>query len=213
MFRVRAVSSGWQGAPGLSTFYFDESTEGSLDQAEQAADCAGRVQAAFGATTNLYPTLWRLDVAAVVDVLDPATGALQASIGISPPATVAGMEGAAFGAAAAGLCVNWLTDTIRPPAPGYSARRVRGRTFLVPMNNGGDTNGTPTEAHRGGAEGMFVQLQSPPTGSGLFGVWSRPQIGRVASPGVEARAGRDGVFSVATGVKVADQYAVLTSRR
>jgi len=91
--------------------------------------------------------------------------------------------------------VNWRTNDYR------FGRRIRGRTFMVPLNsNAYEGDGTLSTAARGDLQ-TFADTMVSGTGGAEFGVWSRP------------RNGAGGVFATVTSGTVPDMAAVLRSRR
>jgi hypothetical protein len=118
MLRVRTVFSGVQGAPWLSTFYFQATTEGQTE-ASAAVTATGAfwtsVKARMG-TQISYATQAQVDG---IDVNGGHTGAWNTT-----PATGTGsLAGNLLPPAVQGL-VQWRTGTY------VNNREVRGRTFL-----------------------------------------------------------------------------------
>jgi len=86
--------------------------------------------------------------------------------------------------------------------------RVRGRVFLVPLNNGGgDTDGTPGDAVINAVR-AFGELLIQAGANPHYVVWSRPLT---AGPGLPPAL--NGSTHVVTGIQVSNRYSVLTSRR
>lgn len=195
LYRVRVTLGGWLGAPGLATHYFLEDGSPADTAIERAQDCADRVRAGWVPIAAKQPGIWTCDVQSTVDVLNADTGALIASHSVTAPASLGGTEGTKFGPAAAGLCVNWLTGAF------IAGRRLRGRTFISPVNDGVDANGTPTAPHVAAALAMYPILSEHDTGFPLFAVWHRPV------------SGAGGAAHPVTGTTCRDVYSVLTSRR
>lgn len=195
LYRVRMTLAGWSGGPGLATHYFLEEASVEDTPEERAQEVADRVRAAWAPVATKMPSIWTANVQSAVDVLNAGTGALEASYAATAPSTLTGSESASFGPAAAGLCVNWNT------ADFVDGRRVRGRTFISPINLSGDANGTPTTAHVEKCQDMFPILSTHSTGYPRFAVWHRP-VG-----------GTGGSAHLVTGSTTRDTYSVLTSRR
>lgn len=195
LYRVRVTLAGWNGGPGVATHYFLEDGAPTGTDVERAQSCATQVRAAWDLIKNMQPTIWTANVQTVVDVLNSDNGDLVGSHAVASGGTIFGMEGGGFGPAAAGICVNWLTANF------IAGRRVRGRTFISPKNNGGDVDGTPTAAHVSVASEMFGVLTATPAGHPKFAVWHRPI------------AGVGGAAVIVTGTRVRDTNSMLTSRR
>lgn len=192
--------AGFPGAPGYSNFHFTIDGgfwDGGLlgDESVIAATTAyGRVAEAFKSIQAEVPEIvgWTLEPEAIV--LDSDTGE---TLGAIPRDTVAMNQpgGGANYAGPVGAVVNWNTADYR------FGRRIRGRTFLVPLHNGayeadGTLNSRALSALRGFASEMVGDAGGPE-----FGVWSRP------------RGGSGGVFATVTNGSVPDMAAVLRSRR
>lgn len=188
---VQSVSTGFPGAPGFTTFAFAHGEGASVDlQFETAWDFWDSMKGSF-------PTTWSVVLNTEHRVVDEATGELVDIIplsgtGVSP--AIAGTSGTAFGAGVAGAVLSWRTLT------NNRGRRVRGRTFLVPMRAAAyDANGTL-------AGNLANDLASAATSALItpendFGIWSRP------------RAGLGGKFAGATAVTCPDKVSYLRTRR
>lgn len=188
--RVTLRWQGFPGAPGYSNFFF----QGAAD-ASRAAASRGRVVSFVNEVIEVVAGGVGLTVEDEVATFDEASGALTgyASAGSNPVAAVAGGSGAYSGPS--GGVISWNTDTVR------GNRRVRGRTFIVPMKaTAYDSDGSLSAAAIAAlndAAGELLQGGSP---SG-FGVWSRPGVNGA------------GVFALVTSYRVPDLAAVLRSRR
>lgn len=191
LWRVTARWAGGAIGSGFSNFYFLDGTS----TAQAAADSARAfLFSAYGAAQALLPTGISISFTAGVDVLDVVTGALQGTVAITPPANVTGSGTGAY-AAPAGACVTWLTGGV------VNGHRLRGRTFLVPMTgaafeNDGTLSATTLSSINSAATSMISAAPD-------FAIWHRPAAGG---------AGGGGATAVAA-FRVADQAAVLTSRR
>lgn len=105
--------------PSVTTFHFQ-----NVDSTRAAAT-ADLVSDWFNSQQNYIPedVLW--EFGDEFAVLDTATGALTATIPVTPPAGSGGLVTGGW-AAGAGYRIDWLTPFVR------EGRRVRGRTFMVP---------------------------------------------------------------------------------
>jgi len=191
--------NGILGAPGYSNFYFREfgwDTAADIDTAD-AQNITDRVNTFAEAVKAWLPYNTNLTVNNEVEIINAengelvdSRGATQAAAHVSPQAlgqTYAGPVGAV---------INWKTGGIR------NGRRVKGKTFLVPLNGGVfDTNGTL-------APGLITSLTAAAaalaanSSNGDLGVWSRP------TPDTT-----NGIWHVVTSSNVPDLAAVLRSRR
>lgn len=188
--RVQAVWTGFPGAPGYSSFYFRPFTGGGdVDQA------IGRVRGFFAEWRRLLPLGVSIQVQATVEEVDETTGMLTGYLdGEEVEPVLTSTAGNDF-AGPAGAVVNWLTGTVR------NGRRVRGRTFLVPLGlNAYDSDGTLGDTALSDLRAGANILLSTEFEQELV-VWARPNGG---SPGEAASV---------TGHRVPDMAAVLRSRR
>lgn len=186
---VQFKTLGFPGAPGYTTLAFSGGTIGGE---------TGPFSAVFdfiNAIRAQEPNVWSAQIAADSQVLDVATGVLDH---ITPcPAefsgVIQGASGNGFGAGVAGLCFAWSTALVN------RGRKVRGRTFLVPVQSGAfEGNGTLEGA---GLANMLTAGNALSQNAAGFGIWSRPRL----------HVG--GAFGKATGVRIHDQAAFLSSRR
>lgn len=179
--------TGFQGAPGYSIFY-------ALPSAGVAAD----IKTFFTAISSWLPTTVTISCPTEGDTLEEATGILTGSWSGGPGGTVIGGATGTH-AGPAGAAVTWDTSGIATGAGG-KARRVRGRTFLVPLaTTAYESDGTLVLAARNAIQGAADALVSDAAGNLV--VWHRP-IG-----------GAGGSAHPVTGARVADKVAVLRSRR
>ena len=202
--RVRAVSQGWAGGPGLTTCYFREGG-GSVADAAVAQLGADRVRAAFQTMVGSFPNGHTVTVDPSVDAINDTNGDLVASFGVTPPAPTVGLSGAGYQVIAAMLLVSYRTNGV------VNGHRVAGRTFLGPVDGEQDTNGTPNAQQLArAAQFGAALLDKGLTGPDLV-IWARPFAGRTTPPPV--LPSRLGSSHVVTSIGVRDFYAVLRSRR
>lgn len=127
------------------------------------------------------------------DIIDETNGELVDVWSEGAAVTVPGADGVPQAAAGVGACINWLTAGI------VNGKRVRGRTFVVPMSTSRyDAAGTLSAPAITALEAGGLLLAT-----GGLGVWHRP-----TTPG-----GTDGSFHMATAFRVRDRVAFLSSRR
>jgi hypothetical protein len=190
MYKTTAKWSGFNGAPGYTNFYFQGTGDGASAQA--AAD---KAHGFFDRVKAIIPTGVTIHVEEEVELVDEVTGMMESVQNVTMPPEVPGMGGANY-SGASGACITWLTGGVR------NGRRVRGRTFLVPLHVGSyDTDGTLGSITSGIIRDAAAYLADP-AGPQLI-VWSRPSVSGAA----------DGIGNWVTSYRVVDKAAVLTSRR
>lgn len=188
--RITTVWRGFEGAPGYSNFFFTGDGSGGA-----AADSRARVLAFWNELTLLIPGTVSLLTEGEAAVIDEVTGSVT-GYEVAATEPVAGNGGGTGGySAASGAVVTWMTAGV------VNGRRVRGRTFLVPLvGNSYENDGSLTSS----AVTTLNDAASELVGTGFdsgFGVWSRPGT----SGG--------GTFWEVNGFRVPDMAAVLRSRR
>lgn len=187
MFRILNEWTGFPGAPGITAFYFtaDDSLS-EVNAAREACydfwdDLKGELPS--GVTISALPD---------AEVIDSATGELLDVV--SSNTGVRAVTGTTSGTfpAPAGAVVSWFTAGI------HAGRRVRGRTFIVPLKGSAYQNDGSldpfTLAAIQAAAGTFA---ATPT----LSIWCRPR------PGVPGAA-----YGISSS-RVPDLVAVLRSRR
>ena len=188
--RLQAVWSGFQGAPGYTHWY--GISDG--DSAAAANALGGRMRTFFDSIKAYIPSGSDVKVQRLYQVLNDVNGHILSEGNLSADPAVVNGSGAGAYAAPAGICVNWETGTFNA-----NGRRIRGRTYLVPLAAFLETDGTVSATPLGAITAAATAALG---GTGSLGVWTRP------SPG-----GSDGTFSIAISALVRDKVAVLTSRR
>lgn len=195
MLRVTTRWSGFVGSPGFTNLYFRDFAAGPIDQTI-ADGVAAKVNNWNISVAAVLPVTATITTSPTFEVVESTNGQLQRLMTV---ATIAPRTGTGAGAysAASGIVVNWHTAGIR------NGRRVRGRSFLVPI--GGPSmaaDGTIDTAKLAALQAAATQLVDD-AGAGDLGVWSRP-----SAPGAA-----DGEWFAATNAVIPDKVAVLTSRR
>lgn len=192
--RVRVTLTGFQGGPGMSTFY-------CLDP----ATFLPLLRVFYDTIKDDFPSVVTINFPSSGDILDSVSGQLTGTWVATAPALVQGVYTGAY-SAPTGAVVNWATGSI------INGHRVVGRTFLVPM--GGtvfENDGTINPAARNGMAAAAAALIA--SASSNFVIWSRPRAA-VPSPPVKAPVtARAGGHVPVTGYLVPDLAAVLRSRR
>jgi hypothetical protein len=195
ILRVKVNWTGFVGAPGYTNLYFSEFVTTGYTQA--MAD--GAVAKASTFMTNIkafLPSVVTVGVDPTVEIIQADTGNLVGFFSTTPPAPAPGAIVGPY-SAASGACFSWGTNGVR------NGRRVRGRTFIVPIagsfyDNAGTINDTNLTALR--QHGTTLLATGGVTD---FGVWSRPS----------SKGATDGAWFAAETSTVKDKVAILRSRR
>lgn len=190
ILKTTTVWTGFTGSPGYTNFYF----AGAAD-ADDATAAVNKTMAFWVAVAQALPSALTLRCNPDVEVIDETTGKMQDVVTVGTNHVQAGGLAGSF-AGGAGACFAWQTAGI------VDGRRVRGRTFLVPLSGSMyQTDGTLTDIAltRLGDGGTVM---ANPTGAQLV-VWSRPR----PDEGIAGSA--HDVLSF----RVRDKVAVLRSRR
>jgi len=204
MYRVRAASNGWPGAPGLNTFYFEADDATGTEAAANL--CVTRVRDAFIPILPGQPTSWTLQVSPVVDVIQDTDGELQNSIVLSgTPAALVGTAENLYAPTSVMLLLKARTNTF------HDGSRIAGRSYIGPSGPHSDPNGSPVAGALARVVTMGEELQD----LGLLGgprwvVWRRPRAARTLPTPLAARAGTS---ARVVSFEVPDKFAVLRSRR
>ena len=192
--RVRVQGYGYPGGPGVSTFYFLDTTT--------ACDSLYTLFNGFqGATPNSVNYL----VESAGDQIEDTTGELVGAWSATPESIVDCSNTSSY-QGPTGVLLKWHTDTI------LDGHRVSGQTFMVPIAAGVFDNtghvGSSDLAGFAGYASAFVIAQDA-----SFVIWHRPRAAKAADgsrPAVTARVGGHGLV---TRSSVSTKAAVLRSRR
>jgi hypothetical protein len=197
LLRIKAAWAGFPGAPGYSVFHMRD-FEGSGDVNGQALEGAEKVRAFFEAIKLWLAPGVTVTSSGEVEIIEDTTGQLVDVASIATPGIVTSTASSTDRyAAAVGAVVTWRTGSVR------NGRRIRGRTFLVPLaGNSYDNNGTLHADSRAAITTAATTLRATGTSPDL-GVYARP-----TAPGAT-----DGEWAVTTSFSVPDMGAVLRSRR
>lgn len=122
VYRVSAVWSGFNGAPGYSRFAFQNCITAADRNAAGAA-----VKAFFEGCKANIPSGTQIQVQGVVDEFDMATGQLTGSQVMTTVPSVTNSSATPNNyAGGAGFIATWNTSVI------FNGHRIKGRTFIVP---------------------------------------------------------------------------------
>jgi hypothetical protein len=195
MLRVKIDWTGFIGAPGYTNLYFTEFTEGGYTQ-DIADACVAKASTFAGSLRDFLPTAVTIGVNPTVEIVQTDTGDLVGFFSTTPTNQGVGALGGTY-SAASGACISWGTNGVR------NSRRVRGRTFIVPLANAAyESNGTLAAATLTALTAYANNLKGT-GGTGDFGIWGRPT----------SKTATDGVWYPAETVSIKDKAAVLRSRR
>lgn len=163
------------------------------DGSDNAAPPVAAVKAAYDALKGIFPLNVTVTIPTSGDTIDDTTGELTGVWSAAGGGAVTG-TGTSVCAAGVGACVGWLTGGI------INGRKLRGRTFIVPIHNSAfDNDGTL-------AAGTFTALQvfaESMRAAGPLAVWHRPT----------SKTATDGNSYGVVATKVRDKVAYLSSRR
>jgi hypothetical protein len=196
MARVTINWTGFLGAPGYTNLYFSEFTTGGDITQTVVDDAVDRTHTWIQAWDDGLPNTVTLTIDPSVEVIEDTTGDLLRFYTATPGTPNVGGSTMPY-SAASGACINWYTDGVR------NGRRVRGRSFMVPigsngMENNGTLNGTALGTWRTATDLLIASFENS-----TLGVWSRPS----------APAATDGIWHKTTSMTIPDKAAVLRSRR
>jgi hypothetical protein len=207
LMRVTAEWSGFSGAPGYTVLHFVNAfggTGGDADATAAAAlTAATRTRTFIDAIKGLLPPVVRVTVSPEVEVIESTTGALVKVFSVTAPAAVVGTSTANY-SAPNGAVISWSTAGIR------RKRRIRGRTFLVPLAS----SSYGTDGNLGAGSRTTIQTAAnaliDTTGDADMVIFGRPTPADKANgiPQLE-----DGTYSIVTSGNVPSMVAVLRSRR
>lgn len=192
MIRIKTNWLGLGGGPAVTNLYFDEPVVAT----PAANACAAAVRQMFAAFAGVIPSSVTLDFDATAQLLDPETGFLKDEINLTKPANLTGGANSER-VGPAGALINWKTGTV------LAGRRVRGKTFLVPLSTsiydgGGLVKSTSQTLINGGAN---ILVGNAIVDFTRLVIWKRP-VNKVG--GAQANV---------TSASVASKACVLTSRR
>lgn len=193
--KVQIVMTGFTGAPGLITLYWNGAAAGSFTSAD-ATSAVAACYALLMAVRTGFPGACVMQVGSAVETVEASTGQLIGVVQGTPVGTVSG-TGTGNTLSAEGPLLQWLTNDV-------SGRRlVRGRTFIVPSStsalaSGGTILPAFTTLALAGMAAYIATAGPSPV------VWHRP---------VPFATGGNGTAHEITAYGVAPNVAVLRSRR
>lgn len=192
LYRIKNRWTGFNGAPGYSVFHFDAQTAPTEAGAQERADAVG----AFNVALKGYlPIGVSVVVEPSVEIINAPDGQLQDVINITSPATQTGTAAGTY-SSATGACITWGTAGIR------NGRRVRGRTFLVPLNAATSFEGNGTLSNG------FITSMTAAADALVGGGWDLQVYSRPSTSGAT-----DGDHYTVQSGRINDKTAILRSRR
>lgn len=187
IIRHTAVWSGSPGLPGYSQFY--QGVTGSISSDAQGGQ--NDIGAFFWSLLALIPEEVTVTVDPVYQVINEVTGAVTGEEVVGAPVTLNVGTYVGEWSRQVGALVEWSTGSF------IAGRRLRGRTYLVPLGACAATDGTLPDSTlatvRAAAQYIVVSSHD-------FLVWHRPI------------AGAGGAAVALTGAIVRDHAAILRSR-
>jgi len=190
LHRVRVAWTGGPGGPGVSTFYFGTMSTSYLNA----------LKTFYDTVKAMFPTSISIQVPGAGDTISDVDGKINGVWGNTAPAAVVGTSASGF-PGPCGALVRWNSAGI------VNGHHVVGKTYLVPLTQVYDTNGTLI-----GTNITTIQTAAntflAAMGSDLK-VFARPFTPK---PGDDADP-RDGSSYTVTSCVVPDKTVVLRSRR
>lgn len=200
--RVKTVLTGWSGAPGISTNFFQKRTGLSWDT--YGAQMVTRVQDAWTELAPYIPNSVTVTTEGTIDILSDSTGEVQQTLA-AEAASHTGTSATGLLPTASALVVTWRTPGV------VAGRHVRGRTFISPITaNAVDFTGTPDAAFLALASTFASTLRGTGGEAVVPIIWARPKPAPNTDPQTWLRFGSQHLITEAT---IRDKFAVLRSRR
>lgn len=197
ILRVKMRWTGFIGGPGYSVFHMRDFNTDNPDNAQAVAALA-RISTFANAIKGFVPSQITLTPVGDVEVIEDTTGELVNVLSGGTPAGIVGTVASTNGfASAVGMNITWRTAGIR------NGRRVRGRTFLVPL-----TMGTFINTGQPGA-GAMTDISA--AAAGLANASGSPDLGVYCRP--SSKGATDGSWHAVTNYSVPALASVLRSRR
>ena len=198
IIRVKINWTGFTGAPGYTNLHFEQIADDAITQTT-VQDAIDKTQTWIQAFRAGMPPDCYTGVDAAVAELDEQYGTIQAFWNGTVTAAAPGTGPGSY-AAGSGACVNWSTAGV------WNGRRVRGRTFIVPLGSygfasNGNLDDTKLTTWRAATQ-TFVDASN----DARLVVWKRPTI-------VLGEPLPDGGAYDVTSFSINDKAAQLRSRR
>lgn len=207
VLRVKLRWNGFPGAPGFTVLHMKDFATND-EQAQYAQGAATKVRNFAEAVKGLIPYGATLQVDPDVEVVEIETGNLIDVVSITPGAVTASLAASNMNmAGAVGAVITWRTQLVR------NNRRIRGRTFLVPLVSATFDNAGNIAANNMTQLNVAANILRDSAGSPDMGVYARPTPIRDANGDPTGNYNEDGAWAFATGHSIPSVGAVLRSRR
>jgi len=191
--RLRTVTTGYQGAPGVTTMYL-RNRSGSAWSAI-ASQLIQQVADAWDEALALFPTYFHYAVDSEVQVISAETG-LMVETHTGTPVSGVGTANMGWGPSAAGVLVRYYTAGIN------NGKRVKGSNYLVPVAiAAADTDGKVASTYLGYAQAFADSISQTGT-YGQLVVYSR-----------KSSINANGSAYDVTEATAQDSFTILRSRR
>ena len=188
--QYRALWNAGGSNPGFSVFHGRGAFGATEGEASQAL--ADRVREFFDGVKSIVTNDFQWTFPGEVLDYDTSTGVLQEVHAVTPPAPVAAASTVAY-SAASGARIEWRTSAV------VAGRRLRGRTFLVPVYAGAyETDGTLSETAKATLASAAVKY------------WDTSLL-TAAQPAVWSRT--HGIMADIVSALIPDSVSILRSRR
>lgn len=192
LIRVRAVSQGWVGGPGLNTFYFLGSEPPVTAEATEAV---ARVRAFYESLKGRMSSIWSVQPQNACDTIDDTTGALVGGLSGTAVGLTTGTGLSTINDLASMAIIRINTGTI------VNGRRLRGRHNIGPFDTSQTSAGGLAAATVTAFNTAAALLTTTITTPILNVVWHRP-VG-----------GSGGSHATVTTFETQTKLGVLRSRR
>jgi hypothetical protein len=196
ILRIKINWTGFIGSPGYTNLYFEPINEADPWTQVMVDAAHTKVQTWMVVIKGYLPINTTITVDPQAVEIDENSGHIQSYWNIVAPTLQNGTMAGAY-TAGTGFCISWSTNGIR------NNRRVRGRTFVVPLGGASyDASGTIENASLVALRNAANALHADSNGVRLV-VWSRP-TGLLEIDG--------GAYDVQS-ANINDKVAYLSSRR
>lgn len=198
--RTRVIFTGLIGGPAVSTMYFLDTNT-----------CLPSLYNFWNGVRGNMPPNVHILIDPAGDKIEDTTGELVGAWSGAPQAEIVCNGGATY-AAPVGALVTWPTASI------LDGRRLKGRTFVVPISAGAYTNGGKLLADAV-SQISAAALQLVVEQETSMVIWHRPFAGAPAVPATATKAAKparpahDGGHALIAIPQVFDKVVVLRSRR
>lgn len=190
--RAYVVWSNFPGGPGVSVHY-----------AFPGNGVAAKLRTFYNALAGILPINLTIQVPGSGDTIEDTTGEIVGGWSGTTPAVVVGTLNSVY-TAPSGCSTRWLTGGV------VRGRRLRGRTFIVPMGGTNSTqqgtwNSTTVATIQAAADALIASANP-----GLC-IWNRPQ--KAVTTGPHPHPAYPGSSAQVTAAQVKSEVNILKSRR